>query len=768
MKKRLLKIVELAIDYPATVVALCVILTLAFVLQIPKIRIDTDPENMLSADEPVRIQHAETKREFALYDVIVVGILDESAEEGVFRKDTLRRIARITEEIKEIDGVVAEEVLSLLTTDDIDATDGTLTIRPLLELFSDVDPLWVKQRALKNPLLRNVIVSEDGKLTSIYVPIERKDESYRIARKIRSIIEKYRGTEEYHITGLPVAEDTFGVEMFKEMTISAPLAGLLIFLLMLFFFRSVVRVTSAMIVALMSVIWAMGLLIGTGFTVHIMSSMIPVFLMPIAVVDSIHILSEFHDRLSPERSIKGTLLEVMDELFVPMLFTSITSSAGFFSLVTTPIPPVRVFGGFVAFGILVAWLLTITFIPAWLVLTTKRRGPKRTVHRGQGLNPLLESAGRFAIRHSRPIVVGAVVVFVASVYFITFTVVNDNPVKWFAQGHPIRVADRVLNKHLGGTYMAYLVLDGKKEGVFKNPYLLGYVDRLSAELSKLAVVGKTVSIADVVKKISYELHDEDPHYDSIPDEAKKVSQYLFLYEMAGNPEDLFHLVTPSYSKANIWIQLKSGDNMDMKRVVEFVDEYMERNPPPQGLDHSWAGLTYLNMIWQEKMVTGMIKALTGGAITVLVMMIILFRSPAWGLVAVLPLTVTIVFIYGLVGLMGKDYAMPIAVLSSLTLGVSVDFAIHFVGRTRQFRSHGIDWQEIVKRMFGEPVRAIIKNMLVVAIGFIPLLFSALIPYRTVGFFFATIMLTSGLTTLILLPAIMNLCKRRLKLEGGLR
>lgn len=764
MKKRLIKIVELATDYPKTVMALCVILTVVFALQIPKIRIDTDPENMLSPDEPVRVQHTETKKEFSLYDVIVVGILDESTEEGVFKKETLERIARITEEIQRIDGVVGDDILSLLTTDDIDAAGGMLTIKPLLEAGADVDPEWVKERALKNPLLKGVIVSEDGKLTSIYVPIERKDQSYRISQEIGSIIDKYKGTEEYHITGLPVAEDTFGVEMFKEMTISAPLAGLLIFLLMLFFFRSVVRVTSAMIVALMSVIWAMGLLIGTGFTVHIMSSMIPVFLMPIAVVDSIHILSEFHDRYSPDKGVKATLLEVMDELFIPMLFTSITSAAGFLSLITTPIPPVRVFGAFVAFGILVAWLLTITFIPAWLMLTAKKMRLKRTEHATSSFNGILQRAGRFTIRYSRPIIAGAVVVFLASVYFITFTVVNDNPVKWFAEGHPIRIADKVLNKHFGGTYMAYLVLDGKREGAFKDPEVMGYLERLSDELNKLDVVGKTISVADVVKKISFELYEEDPAYNRLPDSAKKISQYLFLYEMAGDPEDLFHLVTPSYSKANLWVQLKSGDNMDMQKVVQFVEDYMKKNPPPEELGHSWAGLTYLNMVWQEKMVSGMIKALTGGAITVLIMMVILFRSVIWGLIAVVPLTLTIVFIYGLVGITGKDYDMPIAVLSSLTLGVSVDFAIHFVGRTREFREAGYGWNEIVSRMFGEPVRAIIKNMFVVAVGFMPLLFSVLVPYRTVGFFFASIMVTSGVATLILLPAIMNTLKRRLKLE----
>jgi hypothetical protein len=142
---------------------------------------------------------------------------------------------------------------------------------------------------------------------------------------------------------------------------------LVIFLLMLFFFRKLVLIVAPLIVAMVSVICTMGLLIGTGHTVHIMSSMIPVFIMPIAVLDSIHILSEFFDRYQNSRDCRRTVFAVMGELFMPMFYTSLTSAAGFASLALTPIPPVQVFGIFVAIGVILAWLLTITFVPAYIM-----------------------------------------------------------------------------------------------------------------------------------------------------------------------------------------------------------------------------------------------------------------------------------------------------------------------------------------------------------------------------------------------------------------
>ena len=176
----------------------------------------------------------------------------------------------------------------------------------------------------------------------------------------------------------------------------------------------------------------------------------------------------------------------------------------------------------------------------------------------------------------------------------------------------------------------------------------------------------------------------------------------------------------------------------------------------------WAGLTYINVVWQDNMVSGMRSALVGSFIIVTIIMMILFRSILWGLVSMVPLVVTITFIYGLVGFVGKNYDMPIAVLSSLTLGLSVDFAIHLVQRTRQIYRETGDWTLTIDALFEEPVRAIIRNAVVIAIGFTPLLFAPLMPYKTVGFFMAMIMAVSGLVTLVVLPSIMVLFKGVLK------
>jgi uncharacterized protein len=215
--------------------------------------------------------------------------------------------------------------------------------------------------------------------------------------------------------------------------------------------------------------------------------------------------------------------------------------------------------------------------------------------------------------------------------------------------------------------------------------------------------------------------------------------------------------------------MKTGDNQKMTLLMDQFAAWKVRNPPPVfkmengdsvSLNVNWSGLTHINNVWQNEMVSGMQKALIGSFGIVFLMMVFLFRSFRWGFIAMLPLTLTIVLIYGVIGFTGKFYDMPIAVLSSLTLGLSIDFAIHFIESARVTFKRLNTVEGTMVEMFQSTAQAIWRNVLVVSVGFLPLFFASLVPYVTVGLFFFAIMLVSGITTLILLPAIIiKFCHR---------
>ncbi len=977
-----LALTRFSIHHPWLVLLVTALLVVGLGLQMPSVHFDNDPENMLAADEPVRIFHHQTKDKFGLYDFIVVGIVNDVHPNGVFNAKTMGEVYDLSamllslhadaNGVPQVDlpdlpnrpaktiavdmssdslftralqfafhqnpnqlfdeqgqsAVIGPEMISPSLVDSIEQAElGSLKLSFLMEQppADDAQALAIGKSALANPLYRGTMVSEDGRALALFLPIRAKHFSHNLANLVRRLTADWDKSDQVYITGLPVAEDTFGVEMLIQMATSAPMAGLAVFLLMFLFFRRLSLIIAPMVVAVFSIVMTMGLLIAMGFDVHIMSSMIAIFLMPIAVADAIHILSEFHDVWPRFRNKAQAIEHVIRHLFSPMLYTSLTTIVGFASLATTPIPPVQVFGLFVAFGVASAWVMTMTLVPAYIMLFVSESSLDKVTaadtdqHHRSLLEPFLARLGTFSYRHAKAILAVSTLVLAISAYGISRIQVNDNPVRWFTAKHEIRVADRVLNQHFGGTYTAYLTLSGAGKGVpvdrqqlldgavaalpsrgaaqpafaaavaahadklgdpsafftalrgdvaaldgdegdlwrnfgdelsgldpaelsaaklermakrlpealaarfqedlsalgersgealldaalaavdarasqtfaayldqaeveasaptFKRPEMLRYLEDLAKALVADGVVGKTTTVTDALEKAAYELRYQDPEQVepaqraaleasnqanfAVPDSSAAIGQVFSQLEGMKKKDALFHLVTKDYEEANLWVQLKSGDNRDMERVVETAAAYLQTHPAPIPLKSGWAGLTYINVEWQKSMVKGMMNSLFSSFVFVLVMMIVLFRSFKFGLLAMVPLTVTIASIYGLIGLIGKDYDMPIAVLSSLTLGLSVDFAIHFLERSRELYKALGGWRETLNQMFREPAMAISRNAITISIGFSPLLLAPLVPYKTVGFFLATIMAVSWLATLMILAALGVVLERSL-------
>lgn len=834
-------VIRFVTERPRIVYAVIVLLVAVMAALMTRIEVDTDPENMLPAEQSDRVFHNAVEARFNHHDTIVIGIVNETHPNGIYNVDSLTALHGLTQSVLALDGVITPDLMSLAVVDNIDQEGpGTIRFEWMMREapVTQEQALEIRDKVNRLPLLKDTLVSGDGKAAAIYVRIASKDLSYPLSIEIQTLIEQLDSDDAYHITGLPVAEDTFGHDMFVQMGISAPLAGLMIFLLMLYFFRSARFVIAPMLVAMATVVISMGLLIGMGFTVHIMSSMIPIFLMPIAVVDSVHIMSEFADSYRRGDDPKVVIREVVGHLFTPMLFTSLTSAVGFLSLMLTPIPPVQIFGAFVAFGILIAFLLTIVLIPAYIVrmkpaALDKLTSGSKTPHSDTLLARFLRRTGTFAIQRAKLITGVAVLIVAISVAGVYRININDNPVRWFKANHSIRVADDVLNDHFAGTYDAFVVfthqdpdalpefvaaaneliadideqdttvirtmLDADRTDIgtyyggliaaiddtlfdandqaaiasleqlmqlaetaqlktkhFQRPDVLQRIADIQKALTDSGFVGKTNALPDVVKVVNRELRGGADDAYQLPATVPAVAQTLLQYQSSHRPHDLWQLVTPDFSSTVIWVQLKSGDNQDMSLVVDFLDDYVANNPLPSELEMRWAGKAFINVVWQDMMVNGMLKSLMGAFIAVFLMMAFLFRSARLGLLAMVPLSVTILGVYGFIGWIGKDYDMPIAVLSSLTLGLSVDFAIHFIQRARALLTSSGSFAVAAKQIFEEPARAIARNAIVIAIGFTPLFFAPLVPYITVGAFMAAIMALSSTTTLLLLPALMSL------------
>jgi predicted RND superfamily exporter protein len=759
------RLVELSATHPRFVVGLTLLLTVAFGLQYPKIRIDTDPKNMLPETSQVRQYNDQVEGWFGLHpDVIVVGIRNEG---GLFNPESLRRIERITGEILKLPGVVARDVISLPTVDDVTVDGETLRAQPLLgrvpERAEDIDAL--RKQITGNPLVVNRLVSADGKVSAVYVPIEKGANGKVTADRIRKIVAAEKGPEQYFLAGDPVARDTFGIEMFRQMAYFSPLAGMVMMVALYFMFRSATLVIANMGVAMISIIWAMGLFIGLGVPIHIMASMSPVFLMAIST-DTVHIFNEFYFRYKEVGNKREAILHTMEATGTPIVYSDLTTAAGFASLAVGPIVPVKIFGLLVGFGTLVVLLMSFTLVPALMALMKEERIGRVNLKKDPGgvVSRWLYGVGRFATSRKTAVVLAGALLIAVSAVGIARIRVNNNMIHWFKAGSEVRKADRVLNESMGGTATLYLVADAKEDGGIAEPAVLRSLEGLQKEIEKQYPAGKTVSVADYVKRVNRVLHNDDPAYEAIPDSRETIGQYLLLFNMAAKPRDLNNVIDYPYRKANMFVQLKSWDAVDTEALLEKIRAGIRANPIP-GVDLRPAGIAYFNMVWNDDVLWGMLSGFIASCVLVLFLLVLAYRSFWWGMVSAIPLFFTIVLIYGVVGFVGKDLDMPISVLSTLSLGLAVDFAIHFASRFRQRYGETQDVEEALLWTVSRPGKGILRNAVLFASGFTAMVFASLTPYITVGIFMMAIMLLSAAATILLLPSLIVLFRRQLTKEA---
>lgn len=755
------RLTAFSINHPKLTILLSLLVTVLFATQIPRVKTDTDPKNMLPATSDVRVGNDRVEKNFALHkDVIVLGLVHPRT---IFNPATLEKIGRLTDSVSRLPGVVYEDTQSFTTADNVVAEGDNLTVRPLLtDIPQTPQGMEVFRRELlDNPIWVGRLISQDSRTTAIYIPLEPGANAKQIADQLRELAAKEKGEEQFYIAGDPVARDTFGEEMFKQMALFSPLAGLIMLVALFLMFGNLPLVFSILAVAMMSVTWSMGLLIGLGFPVHIMSSMIPVFLMAIST-DSIHIFNEFYFRFNEVNDKKKAVIDTIDAVGAPVRYTALATALGFAVLAIGGIIPVRVFGLFVAFGTMAIRLMSFTFLPAVMVLQ-KEEELTRAARRDtleHGASAWLGQLGRFAIRRRKTLLVSGLVLAFLAFVGTTKIHVNNNMVNWFKSGSELRTADRVMNANLGGTSLGYVVAKGASEGAIIEPANLNHLEKLQKELQTLPVVGKTSSIVDLVKRMHQVMNQNNPEYHRLPEDKKVTAQYLFMFGMAAKPATLNNLVDYPYQEANLFVQLKTWDAAAMQAVIDKLEHFQKENPGSQ-LTFQPAGTAYFNLVWNNEVLNDVVRMFAVALVLVFLILSLNFRSFKWGLASYVPLVFTILLIYGFIGWLGKDFDMPVSVLSTLSLGMAVDFAIHFVKRFKQRLTENPNLEEALVWTVERPGKGILRNALLFSLAFSVMIFAHLTPYITVGIFIAALMTVSAFLTLTCLPALIMTFRKSL-------
>jgi predicted RND superfamily exporter protein len=235
--------------------------------------------------------------------------------------------------------------------------------------------------------------------------------------------------------------------------------------------------------------------------------------------------------------------------------------------------------------------------------------------------------------------------------------------------------------------------------------------------------------------------------------------------MSAKPADLDNVIDPVFGKANVWVQMKTWDAEAMRQVIAATESYQKATPLP--VTAKPAGIAYFNLVWNDEVLGDLVLGFSLALVAVFVILALDFRSMKWALVAYVPLLFTILLIYGVVGFVGKDFDMPLSVMSTLSLGMAVDFAIHFVSRFRQrlAEPNAGSLEQALAWTAARPGKGIMRNALLFAAAFSVMMAAPLTPYVAVGAFIVAMMLLSALLTLLLLPALVMLGRRFLFKEA---
>lgn len=744
-------------NHPYISIFLVVLVSAAALIPIRlNFRMETNLDRYMPSDHPAFVYSDEAEERFNINDGILIAI---EHPESIFNPGSLGKIVALEEELRGIDELASVKIQSLHNADNIVGSDYGLDIRPFYtEIPKTIEEaLSIEALVRANPMLNGRLVSLDG--TSALMLIELSDSGFSqsLYHQLIAITDSFEGPETIHVAGRPIVEGSLAELGPKDMSRMGPLVLLVIAFVLLLVLRSVVRVISTLFAVSASVIWAFGLMSLLGIPLYSVSIMIPVMLIAIGVAYAIHVYAsiDHYQGEHPEAGRRELAEHAVASVGTPAFYAALTTMAGFISLLTSRVYPVKYFGLFTAFGVAAAWLLTMVLVPAVVTAFGSGRRPRKAgtdsaTQKVQDRRLVFGARFADAVQHHAKIVyVISAVLVLLSLAGISRVWINASFLDNFEDDSAIVQTDAFVNKHFGGTSTVNIILDAESYDAFKDPELLKLMDKLQNELVKAEKVGDSLSIATYLKQMNYAMYAEDPAYRSIPESPELVAQYLLLYEMSGDPENLWKVIDPDFKSANITVQIKGDDSTTISSVLKTAETFREEFAE-YAVDIQYAGSGYKSLVFSDLILKGQLTSLGLSVLIVFLLVSFLFRSIRLGLVASIPVLFSMLVNFGLMGLLGLPLTISTALISSIAVGIGVDYAIHFITHYRKQLNLTGSEQGAARYAMSLTGKAILLNAVIVISGFMVMLFSVFPPNRQVGVLVSLNMLVAFLSTVTLM------------------
>nr|VFK31726.1 MAG: hypothetical protein BECKMB1821G_GA0114241_10913 [Candidatus Kentron sp. MB]VFK34884.1 MAG: hypothetical protein BECKMB1821I_GA0114274_10893 [Candidatus Kentron sp. MB]VFK77019.1 MAG: hypothetical protein BECKMB1821H_GA0114242_10913 [Candidatus Kentron sp. MB] len=690
-------------------------------------------------------------------DNVIFLLIPQNSE--IFSRETLAAVEALTEKAWQIP--YSLRVDSVTNFQYTEARGDDLIVGDLVRdanQLSDAQIARIRDIALADPLLAGKLISEKGDVTVVNVTIQlpRGDETKEIqavTESVREIADKMRALHPHldiHLTGMVMMNSAFFEAFRGDMRSLTPIGIGVMLVVLVLLLRSVLATVLTLTVILMSILAGMGAGGHLGLPITSPASSAPLVILTMAIANSVHVLVVFYQEL---RSNTYTArLEAMQESLrinlQPIFFTSLTTVIGFLTLNFSEVPPYRDLGNFAAAGIGMAFLLSITFLPALMTLLPARARPV------QAENIAMIHFGEFVVRHRYWLLWTTASIVLLLIAFIPRNEINDIYVHYFDESIAFRQDTDLLDKHLGGLYRIDYSLDSGNSGGISDPVFLRKADAFTGWLRQQPEVTHVDTVTDIFKRLNKNLHADDPTWYRLPDTRDLAAQYLLLYEMSlPYGLDLNNRINVDKSATRINVSTRVLSTKEILALELRIHQWLSDNAPTLLTEGSSPTIMFAYIGARN------IRSLMGGTTLALILisliLIAALRSFKIGIISIIPNLVPAGMAFGLWGIFVGEVGLALSVVTAMTLGIVVDDTVHFLSKyLRARREQGASPENAIRYAFSHVGVALIITSLVLVAGFLIIALSDFYPNTGMGIVTAMVLVLALLADFLFLPPLL--------------
>ena len=707
------------------------------------------------SDENPQLQaFEELQRTYTKIDNILFALVPKDGE--VFDPRILDAVEKLTLDAWQLP--FAFRVDSITNFQHTEATEDDLVVADLVEggsAFGAEDLERVRQVAVDEPLLRQLLVSPDGTATAVNVtfqmPGKSLDETPQAVEAARQMAAQLEA--EYpvkvHLTGMVMLNNSFFELSMQDMSTLIPAMYGVIVIVSFLLLRSISATIGTILVIMLSLITAMGLAGWAGVELTPPSSAAPTIIMTLAVGDSIHILVTLLALMRQGRDKREALSESLRLNLAPVFLTSVTTAIGFLSLNFSDSPPFGDLGNMTAVGVMAALVYSVTFLPAFLAIV-----PMRIKVRDQSQSDLMDRFAQWMVGRHRPILWGFSAFAVLVLAFVPSNELNDDFVAYFDESITFRQDVEATTEKLTGAYQLQFSLPASGSNGVSDPVFLkqagAFVDWLRAQPE----VRHVNSITDTFKRLNKNLHGDDPSFYRLPEDRELAAQYLLLYELSlPYGLDLNNQLNIDKSSTQIVVTLDNLDSARLREIAQRGENWLKDNMPERAATGIGPAIMFAYI--SQRNIRSMLFGTLLAVVLISGILVLALKSPRLGAISLAPNLLPAGLAFGIWGLFVGELNMAVAMVSGMSLGIVVDDTVHFLSKYRRARQEQqLEAPEAVRYAFNSVGKAILVTSMILVAGFGVLAQSDFAMNSLMAFLTALAILMAVFADFLLLPALL--------------